>query len=99
MGTPFNFTVNAVDAYWNFIATAPADIIAITSTDGTATLPMRPSIGHDELQYHLQSSRQFHHHRLEHDDALIANGVSASIISGSALVWQGDGSDNLWNTV
>jgi len=39
VGTPFNVTVNAVDAYWNFISTAPADTIAILSTDNTATLP------------------------------------------------------------
>lgn len=38
-GKAFDLTVNAVDACWNIVPTAPADNIGITSTDGSATLP------------------------------------------------------------
>ncbi len=37
-GTPVSFTVTACDLYWNLVTT-PTDMIAITSTDGSATLP------------------------------------------------------------
>ncbi|MBZ1327304.1 beta strand repeat-containing protein, partial [Aquirufa aurantiipilula] len=37
-GSSFNFTVNSVDAYWNFVNTSTATI-GITSSDATATLP------------------------------------------------------------
>ncbi|MCY3019383.1 MAG: hypothetical protein NTW87_10210 [Planctomycetota bacterium] len=37
-GTAFNVTVNAVDAFWNRVATVN-DTVAISSSDGTATLP------------------------------------------------------------
>src|SRR5207248_2932035 len=38
-GTPFNVTVNAVDANWNLVTTAPANTIAITSSDPNDTPP------------------------------------------------------------
>lgn len=38
VGAVFNVTVNAVDEFWNFINTV-TDTVAITSTDGIATLP------------------------------------------------------------
>ena len=38
VGSTFNVTVNAVDEFWNFIDTV-TDTVAITSTDGIATLP------------------------------------------------------------
>ena len=38
-GTPFTVTVNAVDANWNIVTAAAADNIAITSSDGAASLP------------------------------------------------------------
>jgi hypothetical protein len=39
IGTAFNVTVNAVDANWNPATYNADDIIHITSSDGTATLP------------------------------------------------------------
>ena len=41
-GTAFNATVNAVDAYWNRVAVSPT--IAITTTDGNATLPVNAAL-------------------------------------------------------
>jgi hypothetical protein len=41
-GTAFNATVNAVDAYWNRVAVSPT--IAITTTDGNATLPANAAL-------------------------------------------------------
>src|SRR5690606_34069223 len=38
-GEAFNVTVNAVDANWNKVSSAPADMIAITSSDANAVLP------------------------------------------------------------
>jgi anti-sigma factor ChrR (cupin superfamily) len=38
-GNSFSVTVNAVDANWNVVTTAPSDNIAITSSDANATLP------------------------------------------------------------
>ncbi len=38
-GAPFTITVNAVDANWNIVTTAPANTIAITSSDANAALP------------------------------------------------------------
>ena len=43
-GTAFNVTVNAVDAYWNVVSSAPANSIAITSTDGNAALPANANL-------------------------------------------------------
>ena len=37
-GTAFNVTVNAVDEFWNLVATA-TDTITLTSSDGAAVLP------------------------------------------------------------
>ena len=41
-GLPFNVTVNAVDQYWNVVAST--DEIAITSSDATATLPANTTL-------------------------------------------------------
>src|SRR2546422_1778612 len=38
-GTPFTVTVNAVDANWYVVTSAPADTVGITSTDTNATMP------------------------------------------------------------
>jgi hypothetical protein len=38
-GSAFSVTVNAVDANWNVVTTAPADTVAISSSDGAANLP------------------------------------------------------------
>ncbi len=38
-GTPFNITVNAVNANWEIVTGAPSDIINITSTEANAILP------------------------------------------------------------
>lgn len=43
-GVAFTVTVNAVDAYWNKITTAPTDAIAITSSDANATLPANANL-------------------------------------------------------
>jgi hypothetical protein len=42
--TPFSVTVNAVDANWNVVASAPADTIHIASSDGAATLPANAAL-------------------------------------------------------
>ncbi|MHB1050004.1 MAG: beta strand repeat-containing protein [Bacteroidota bacterium] len=42
-GIPFNVTVNAVDADWNLVNTV-TDVIAITSSDGGATLPSNAAL-------------------------------------------------------
>lgn len=44
VGVPFNVTINAVDANWNLAVTAD-DIVNITSSDGTATLPADAVLG------------------------------------------------------
>ena len=42
-GTPFNVTVNAVDANWNLINSA-GDTVGITSSDANATLPLNAAL-------------------------------------------------------
>src|SRR5262249_56274241 len=42
-GTPFNVTVNAVDANWNLVNTI-ADTVALTSSDSNATLPANAAL-------------------------------------------------------
>ncbi|KAB1158224.1 YDG domain-containing protein, partial [Flavobacterium luteum] len=42
--TPFTVTVNAVDAFWNVVSSAPTNTIAITSTDGGAILPANAAL-------------------------------------------------------
>jgi len=42
-GTPFNVTVNAVDATWNIVDTI-SDLVGITSSAGTASLPANASL-------------------------------------------------------
>src|SRR5262245_12358287 len=42
-GTPFNVTVNAVDASWNLVNTI-ADTVALTSSDSNATLPANAAL-------------------------------------------------------
>ncbi len=45
VGVPFNATVNAVDEFWNFVS-GVTDTVGITSSDGTATLPLdAPLVG------------------------------------------------------
>jgi hypothetical protein len=39
VGTPFNVTVNAVDANWNLVTTAPADNIHVATSDPADTEP------------------------------------------------------------
>ena len=100
LGTPFNVTVNAVDQYWNLISAAPGDTIAITCTDNTATLPADAALaaGTQVFPITLNQRGSFTVTATNTSNALIANGVSASIASAVSLVWQGDGSVNLWNT-
>ncbi|MFD2874409.1 T9SS type A sorting domain-containing protein [Mucilaginibacter ximonensis] len=43
-GVAFTVTVNAVDAYWNKVTTAPTDAIGITSSDVNATLPANANL-------------------------------------------------------
>jgi hypothetical protein len=43
-GTAFNVTVNAVDANWNLVSTAPANTIGILSSDVAATLPANAAL-------------------------------------------------------
>ena len=94
VGTPFNVTVNAVDAYWNFISTAPADTIAILSTDNTATLPADAALAAGTQTFSVTFNQRgtFTVTATNTSNALIANGVSASIVSALPIVWQGDGS-------
>src|SRR5204863_3458634 len=42
-GTPFNVTVNAVDANWNLVDTI-ADTVGLTSSDSNATLPANAAL-------------------------------------------------------
>src|SRR5439155_312563 len=43
-GAVFTVTVNAVDADWNVITSAPTDTVGITSTDTNATLPANAAL-------------------------------------------------------
>jgi len=40
----FTVTVNAVDAFWNVVSSAPGNTIAITTTDGAAILPVNAAL-------------------------------------------------------
>jgi uncharacterized protein (TIGR02597 family) len=42
-GTPFNVTVNAVDAFWNFVNTA-TDTVGLSSSDSIASIPPNTSL-------------------------------------------------------
>jgi autotransporter-associated beta strand protein len=99
-GTPFNVTVNAVDQYWNFISAAPGDTIAISSTDNTATLPADAPLAAGTQVFPITFNQRgsLTITATNTSNALITNGVSALIVSSVSLVWQGDGSVNLWNT-
>ena len=99
VGTPFNVTVNAVDAYWNPISTAPGDIIAILSTDNTATLPVPAALASGTQTFSVTFNQRgsFTVTATNTSNALITNGVSASIVSALPIVWQGDGSLNNWD--
>ena len=99
VGTPFNVTVNAVDAYWNFISTAPADTIAILSTDNTATLPADAALASGTQTFSVTFNQRgaFTVTATNTTDALITNGVSALIVSALPIIWQGDGSLNNWD--
>src|SRR5438093_13747122 len=56
-GTPFNVTVNAVDANWN-VATTSTDTVAVTSTDANAVLPANTGLvsGTQTLSVTLKTS-------------------------------------------
>jgi autotransporter-associated beta strand protein len=99
VGEGFSVTVNAVDLYWNFIAAAPADIIHITTTDNTATLPADAALAAGTQVFSLTNNQRgsFTVTATNTSNALITNGVSSSITAGLALVWKGDGSANLWD--
>ena len=100
IGEGYNFTVNAVDLYWNFIAAAPADNIHITTTDNTATLPADAALAAGTQSFGITNNQRgsFVITATNTSNGLITNGVSASIVSAVALAWKGDGTTNLWNT-
>jgi autotransporter-associated beta strand protein len=100
IGEGYNFTVNAVDLYWNLIASAPADNIHITCTDGTATLPADAALAAGTQSFGITNNQRgsFVITATNTSNGLITNGVSATIVSAVPLVWKGDGSVNLWDT-
>ncbi|MHA8056751.1 beta strand repeat-containing protein, partial [Aquirufa nivalisilvae] len=51
-GSSFNFTVNAVDAYWNLVSSATPTAV-ITSSDGQATLPSSAALASGTKQFAL----------------------------------------------
>ncbi|MDF5690152.1 invasin domain 3-containing protein [Aquirufa aurantiipilula] len=51
-GTSLNFTVNAVDAYWNLVSSATPTAV-ITSSDGQATLPSSAALASGTKQFAL----------------------------------------------
>src|SRR5438876_181130 len=50
-GTPCTVTVNAVDAYWNKVTTAPTDTVGITSSGTNATLPANAALSSGTQQF------------------------------------------------
>src|SRR5437016_6372954 len=50
-GSSFAVTVNAVDATWNKVTTAPADIVRITSSGTNATLPADAALSSGTIQF------------------------------------------------
>jgi autotransporter-associated beta strand protein len=102
LGGAFNVTVNAVDAYWNLVNTV-GDTVAITSTDGTATLPASAPLGSGTGSFSvtLNSAGNFTITATDSSDGGkspdTSPAIAVSLPSGATIVWQGDNSLNQWN--
>ncbi len=98
----FNVTVNAVDQYWNLSNTA-TDLVGITSTDGAAILPSDANLvaGTGIFAVTLGTvgtSSTLTATDLEPFTTISSNTTPAITVQEFVLVWQGNGSDNLWDT-
>src|SRR5207245_8262091 len=50
-GSSVTVAVNAVDAYWNKVTTAPTDTVGITSSGTNATLPANAALSSGTQQF------------------------------------------------
>jgi fibronectin-binding autotransporter adhesin len=98
IGTPFDVTVLSVDAFFNSVSSS--DTVSILSSDNTATLPADAALidGANTNSVTFNQRGIFTVTATNTSNALVTNGVSSPITSAVALVWQGDGGANLWET-
>jgi autotransporter-associated beta strand protein len=87
VGHSFTVTVYAVDAYNNWITTAPADTIQITSSDGAATLPANAALatGSKQFTVTLNTAGTFTISASDVTNGGIGSGTSASVIDVGAF--------------
>lgn len=104
LNTPFNVTVNAVDSNWNVVPFATADpVVAITSTDTTATLPTPPvAISANSSLYSVTMGSvpgPFTVTATDEGTPSIFATTPPLTVYGDAITWVGGaGGVNLWNT-
>jgi autotransporter-associated beta strand protein len=97
----FSVTVNAVDLFWNPANPAVDPEVAITSTDGLATLPPPATIA-TNLSSYLVTFGSIGSYTVTATDtanALFTGTTGPLTVFGTPLTWVGDGTANLWNTV
>lgn len=91
-GIPFNITVNAVDDYWNTVASV-TDQVSISSTDANGTHPAAQTLLNGTRNDLSVTLRTFGPHTItasNDDDLAITNGVSSNVnvVSGTFVKLQ-----------
>jgi autotransporter-associated beta strand protein len=100
VAVPFNVTVNAVDEFWNLASST--DTVAITSTDGAATLPASAALalgtGTFAVTFNTIGAGFTVTATDVTDGTKTASTTPGLTSAGTPIVWQGDGLANQWNT-
>jgi hypothetical protein len=91
VGLPFNITVRACDATWNTV-TSITHLVAITSTDDTASLPSNSNLtaGTRTFTVTLNAAGQFTFTADDQTDGTIPNATSAAVVGASLAGFEFD---------
>ena len=98
-GVPFNITVTAVDANWNLVSST--DLIGITSSDATATLPASAPLVSGTATFSVVLNDDAEPYTITATDLTnggITAGVSAQVSTQVITRWVGNGTTNVWDT-
>ena len=98
-GVPFNVSVTAVDANWNLVSST--DLIGITSSDATATLPASAPLVSGAATFSVVLNDDAEPYTITATDLTnggITAGVSAQVSTQVITRWVGNGTTNVWDT-
>ncbi len=96
IGIPFQITVNAVDAFWNFLSTV-TDTVRITSSDLAAMLPANAAlVGGTGIFTVTQNSPGKSFLTASNLTTTTQSPGTSSSLTVQGFTWNGDGAANRW---